>query len=71
MSPQEMALALRERLAANTMRSGAGEEMPRQQDVEQEVERIGASWARLGPVLGDDARALAERFEHARARVRR
>jgi hypothetical protein len=65
-SPQELALALRERLAANTI---AGKQVPRQQDTEQELEQIAASWARLGPVLGEDARALAARFERARARV--
>ncbi len=68
-SPQEMALALREQLAANTMRGGGGE-APRQADLEGEVERISASWARLGPPLDEDARALADRFERARAAVR-
>jgi Domain of Unknown Function (DUF349) len=66
-SPQELALALRERLAANTI---VGKQTQRQQDSEPELEQIASSWARLGPVLGDDARALAERFERARARVR-
>jgi hypothetical protein len=70
-SLQEMALALRERLAANTMAGGKGTQPARRQDTAAEVERIVAGWARLGPVLGDDARALAERFEQARARLSR
>ena len=69
LSPQEMALALRERLAANTIGGGANQDA-RKQDVRRDVERISASWAHLGPVLGDDARALADRFARALARVR-
>src|SRR5262249_43969830 len=68
-SPQERALALRERLAANTSAGGAGKETQRRQDVERELQQIDSGWARLGPVLGDDARELAARFERARARV--
>jgi hypothetical protein len=37
--------------------------------VTREVERISASWALLGPVFDDDARALAERFARARDRA--
>jgi hypothetical protein len=59
-----MALALRERLASNTI--GGGDTGPGQ-DRGREVERIGASWALLGPVLDDEGRALAERFARARA----
>jgi hypothetical protein len=69
MSPQEMALALRERLAANTIGGGAGPDAQRQ-DVAREVERLDASWAHLGPALDETARALADRFERARARLR-
>ncbi|MGH7893829.1 MAG: DUF349 domain-containing protein [Candidatus Binatia bacterium] len=68
LSLQEMALALRERLAANTIAGPAGRRTGRQ-DTAREVERISASWAQLGPVLGGDARALADRFERLRARV--
>jgi hypothetical protein len=69
LSIQEMALALRERLASNTMAGGKGTQAPRRQDTAQELERITASWARLGPPLGDEARAQAERFERARSRL--
>jgi hypothetical protein len=66
-SLREMALALRERLATNTIagaaRGTSGD------DAQREVERISASWAQLGPVLDDEARALAERFERALARA--
>jgi len=68
-SPQELALALKERLAANTIAGGASKETQRQQDRERELQQIDSGWARLGPVLGDDARELAGRFERARARV--
>jgi hypothetical protein len=68
-SPRELALALRERLATNTIAGGAGKGTQRQQDVARELEQIASSWARLGPVLGDAARALADRFERARSRV--
>jgi hypothetical protein len=70
-SLQDLALALREKLAANTIAGGAGRGGGvGKQDVAREVERIAASWATLGPPLDDAARALAERFERARARVR-
>jgi Domain of Unknown Function (DUF349) len=68
-SPQELALALKERLAANTIAGGASKETQRQQDLERELQQIDSGWARLGPVLGVDARELAGRFERARARV--
>jgi hypothetical protein len=61
-----MALALRERLATNTI---GGKSESRAEDTTREVERISASWALLGPVLDDDARALAERFARARDRA--
>jgi hypothetical protein len=71
LSLQEMALALRDRLATNTIAGGKGTQPTRRQDSLQDVERITASWARLGPALGDDGRALAERFDRARARLTR
>jgi hypothetical protein len=70
LSLQEMALALRERLATNTIAGGKGNEPVRKRDAAAEVERIAATWARLGPALGEDARALAERFQRARERLR-
>ncbi len=68
LSPQEMALALRERLAANTI--GGADTDARPRDVQRDVERISMSWANLGPVLGEDAHALGERFARALARLR-
>jgi hypothetical protein len=67
MSLQEMALALRERLATNTIAGGAGRASTGRRQVEEEVARIAASWAQLGPALGEEGRALAERFERARS----
>jgi hypothetical protein len=69
-SLQEMALALRDRLAANTIGGGADRDARSRQDVERELERAGASWANLGPVLDDQSRLLADRFERARDRLR-
>jgi hypothetical protein len=69
-SLQEMALALRERLAANTIAGGADRAARSRQDLERELERTGASWANLGPVLDDQSRLLADRFERARDRLR-
>jgi len=65
-SLQELALALRERLATNTI---GGHDASRGRDTAREVERISASWAQQGPMLDDDARALAERFTRACARA--
>ena len=69
-SLQEMALALRERLAANTIAGGADRDARSRQDVERELERTWTSWANLGPVLDDHSRLLADRFERARDRLR-
>jgi hypothetical protein len=66
LSLQEMALALRERLATNTIAGQGGKPV---RNTAREVEKISASWVLLGPVLDDEARALAERFEQARART--
>src|SRR5262245_16747607 len=68
MSLQEMALALRERLATNTIAGSTGDQGNRQ-DAARELERISASWSRLGPPLGDEGRALAERFARAQTVV--
>ncbi len=67
MSLQEMALALRERLATNTIAGGAGGSAAGRQQVEQEVARITASWTQLGPALDEEARGLEARFERAQA----
>ena len=68
-SLQEMALALRERLAANTIGGGADRETRSRQQVEQEIARASTSWVHLGPALDDEARTLADRFERARSRL--
>ena len=68
---QEMALALREKLAANTIAGGSGGGAGGRKQAEQEVEKIVASWAQLGPALDADARAMEERFERARGALRR
>jgi hypothetical protein len=68
MSLQEMALALRERLATNTIAGSTGGQANRP-EAARELERINASWSRLGPPLGEEGHALAERFGRARAGV--
>ena len=68
---QEMALALREKLATNTIAGGSGGGASGRKQTEQEVEKIVASWAQLGPALDADARAMEERFERARGALRR
>jgi hypothetical protein len=69
-SVQEMALALRDRLASNTIAGGAGKSAPKPADALAESERLAASWALLGPVVDDPGRGLAARFERALARIR-
>jgi hypothetical protein len=71
LSLQEMAQALRDKLATNTIAAGAEPVRGRKQDVGADVQRVVESWARLGPVLDADARELAERFARARARTTR
>jgi hypothetical protein len=70
LSLQEMAQALRDKLATNTIASGAEPVRARRQDVAADLQRLVESWARLGPALDDDARALAERFARARERAK-
>jgi hypothetical protein len=67
MSLQEMALALREKLATNTIAGGSKGSGAGRQQGEDEVVKILASWAQLGPALDEEARGMAERFERARA----
>ncbi len=64
---QEMALALRDRLASNTIAgAGAG---TKKHEVAREASKIQTSWAHLGPIVGEEARGLAERFARARERA--
>jgi hypothetical protein len=67
LSLQEMAQALRDKLATNTIAAGAEPVRARRQDVAADLQRVVESWGRLGPALDDEARALAERFARARA----
>ena len=66
-SLQEQALALREQLASNTIAGAAGSQEGGQAGARQEVDRIRASWALLGPPLDDAAHELEARV--ARAQV--
>jgi hypothetical protein len=68
LSPAELlAQQWRERLAANTMTGGKSAEADesRWRAAEQEVRSAQAQWARLGPVPGDVAGPLNERFQRA------
>jgi hypothetical protein len=69
LSLREMALALRERLATNTIAGSSAKATGPRHDVAREIEKIHASWLQLGPVLDEETRAVAERFERARARA--
>ena len=55
---------LREALAANTIGGRAGEES-KWRAMADEVRQAQNAWARLGPVPGDQGRALTERFHRA------
>lgn len=63
---QEMALALRERLATNTI---AGAEATANPERTRDIARLVASWAVLGPALDETARTLTARFDDATARA--
>jgi hypothetical protein len=63
-SATDLAARLMDALATNTMGGRAAVEA-RWHEATTEVESAQGAWQRLGPVPGDDARALAERFEHA------
>jgi len=59
-----LAERLKQALAANTM-GARGEAEARWKAAAAEVEAAQAAWKRVGPVPGDAARTLAERFESA------
>ena len=72
LSPTErLAQQLREALAANAITGGQGAASgeSRWREVEQEMRRVQAQWARLGPVPVAIARPLSERFQRACRRV--
>ena len=70
LSLQEMALALRDKLASNTIGGRAATTGAGGPDVRRELERLSSSWAHLGPVLDDESRRLAGRFDAACDRLR-
>jgi hypothetical protein len=65
LSLEEQALRLKEMLAAKTIGGTADPGEKRRQDATEEIGRLRAQWARLGPPLGEEGRAAAERFERA------
>ena len=69
-SPRDLAERLKLALAARTI--GGPATPPRQQmlrDAVDAAERLREKWQRLGPVIGNHARALALRFEKADAKL--
>jgi Domain of Unknown Function (DUF349) len=67
-SLQEQVLALRERLAANTIAKESGAP-DRGVSASEEANRIRLRWTALGPPLDDEARRLEERFNAALVRL--
>jgi hypothetical protein len=65
-SPSDLAERLKLALAANTI--GGPATLPREQmrrEAAEAAERLREKWQRLGPVIGNRARSLAQRFEKA------
>jgi hypothetical protein len=60
----QLAARLRDALAANTIGGHAAVEA-KWQAAAAEVDQAQAAWRRLGPLSGEEGRALAERFERA------
>jgi hypothetical protein len=68
-SPAELlARQLREALASNTMR-GRVDEGARRRELKEKVAAAQAAYNRLGPVPGDEGRALRQRFQDACRRL--
>lgn len=65
---EDLAARLREALASNTMGGRAAAEA-RERAAHEELLAARAAWRRLGPVPGEEAAALARRFEEACRRV--
>ncbi|HXY40415.1 MAG TPA: DUF349 domain-containing protein [Vicinamibacteria bacterium] len=63
-TPEELVARLRDALATNTIGGRAAVE-DRWNAAASEVEAAQAAWKRLGPLPGEEGRALAERFEQA------
>lgn len=69
-SASDLAERLRLAMAANTIGGRAGTARDRErEDRKAEIDRLVAKWERLGPPIGPQARALAQRFEAARSRA--
>lgn len=62
--PVDLATQLREALAANAL-GGASVAQARARESANDIREARAAWERLGPVIGDAARALETRFETA------
>jgi hypothetical protein len=69
-SAQELALRLKEALAARTI-GGADEAASRRRALQEEAALARSNWNRIGPVPGEAGRALDKRFEEALARLPR
>jgi hypothetical protein len=68
-SPAELlARQLREALASNTMR-GRVDEGARRRELKEKVAAAQAAYNRLGPVPGEEGRALRQRFQDACRRL--
>jgi hypothetical protein len=64
---QDLAARLRDALASNTI-GGRDAAAERWQSASAEMESAQTAWKRLGPLAGEDGRALAQRFESASQR---
>jgi hypothetical protein len=64
LSAADLAARLRDALAQNTI-GGAAAVEAKWQSAGNEIESLQAAWSRLGPLVGDEGRALAERFAKA------
>jgi len=69
LSLAEQALRLKERLAAKTIGGAADDDERRRRDAIAEIGRLRAQWERLGPAIGSESAALAERFDAACSRL--
>ncbi len=64
MSPQRLAIMLKEALAANTI-GGKVDVESRRRAAQEEVRQAQASWSRIGPVADEERRELVDRFQRA------
>lgn len=69
-SGEDLATRLKLAMAANTFGGAAGPRQVSRRAAAEEAERLYTSWERLGPIIGDEARALCDRFDRAHGSVR-